>query len=462
MQDMETIKNINNDIRAIMMPMYNELVELRNKLSSLSSGPEYRSTKVKFDDLHKQYNLFGETNSKIVKFTSKDQVKSELLRITNERAKLYKEFVNLKQQYALAKSKGASTAQLNQIVNKAREITPIINCYDKLIAVFNKSLGRTINSKITSAPRTSSNNAKDERIVKRENENSQRKSKEPKALAEYLDNPDIKTIYTYGLKIQKLKDELYKHSQGSPKADFLNKLIYDLCEQREKLVTDILGPEAISKIAIIESMEDAAFSKANVVSIKPYTITGEQYSRELNDLISILSDLKFNELDSKVYQEFRKGEVQKAKKQGIPYVDTENQSYKKIYEVTVRKYKNLLNSVIGNDKGLASMKDDLLASLTAFNLSGGYGAFKKKHKNGKIGGSAISREVYTDGTNKIKELISSLDTYATKYIAKKGGKITIVDSEKTRGQMISEVNKEYAKLFEQIESRRKKSVETRA
>ena len=36
MQDKETIKNINNGIVDIMMPMYNELIELRSKLSSLS------------------------------------------------------------------------------------------------------------------------------------------------------------------------------------------------------------------------------------------------------------------------------------------------------------------------------------------------------------------------------------------------------------------------------------------
>ena len=47
MQDKETIKNINNSIVEIMMPMYNELIELRSKLSSLSSGPEYRKVKAK-------------------------------------------------------------------------------------------------------------------------------------------------------------------------------------------------------------------------------------------------------------------------------------------------------------------------------------------------------------------------------------------------------------------------------
>lgn len=464
MQDKETIKNINNGIVDIMMPMYNELIELRSKLSSLSSGPEYRKVKAKFDDLKEQYLLFGKSNDMIVKFTSKEQVQRELQRIISERERLYKEFTTLKEEYALASKRGADVSELNQITNKARKISPIINCYDKLILIFNKSLGRSISSKITRVEKPIiSSTPKPE--VKKEEKRIEPKKKEVKSVKqvnEYLSDPDIKIIYDSSKKIQMLKGELFKYPQGSPKAKYLSNLIYDLCEQRESMVTKLLGPEAISKVSIIESMEDAAYSKPDVVPLKPYSVNASEFSSELSDLVNILGDLKFNELESKTYLQFRKSEEERAKQRNIPYTDTESQTYKKVYEISVRKYKNLLNAVIGNDRELSSMKDDLLVSLTAFNLTGGYSAFKKKHKNGKIGGNAISKDVYIEGLDTIKELISKLDTYSSKYIASKGGKITITDSLKTRSQMIGEVNSEYAKLFEQIESKKQETIETRA
>lgn len=464
MQDKETIKNINNGIVDIMMPMYNELIELRSKLSSFSSGPEYRKVKAKFDDLKEQYSLFGKSNDMIVKFTSKEQVQRELQRIISERERLYKEFTTLKEEYALASKRGADVSELNQITNKARKISPIINCYDKLILIFNKSLSRSISSKITRVEKPIiSSTPKPE--VKKEEKRIEPKKKEVKSVKqvnEYLSDPDIKIIYDSSKKIQMLKGELFKHPQGSPKAKYLSNLIYDLCEQRESMVTKLLGPEAISKVSIIESMEDAAYSKPDVVPLKPYSVNASEFSSELSDLVNILGDLKFNELESKTYLQFRKSEEERAKQRNIPYTDTESQTYKKVYEISVRKYKNLLNAVIGNDRELSSMKDDLLVSLTAFNLTGGYSAFKKKHKNGKIGGNAISKDVYIEGLDTIKELISKLDTYSSKYIASKGGKITITDSLKTRSQMIGEVNSEYAKLFEQIESKKQETIETRA
>lgn len=464
MQDKETIKNINNGIVDIMMPMYNELIELRSKLSSFSSGPEYRKVKAKFDDLKEQYSLFGKSNDMIVKFTSKEQVQRELQRIISERERLYKEFTTLKEEYALASKRGADVSELNQITNKARKISPIINCYDKLILIFNKSLGRSISSKITRVEKPIiSSTPKPE--VKKEEKRIEPKKKEVKSVKqvnEYLSDPDIKIIYDSSKKIQMLKGELFKHPQRSPKAKYLSNLIYDLCEQRESMVTKLLGPEAISKVSIIESMEDAAYSKPDVVPLKPYSVNASEFSSELSDLVNILGDLKFNELESKTYLQFRKSEEERAKQRNIPYTDTESQTYKKVYEISVRKYKNLLNAVIGNDRELSSMKDDLLVSLTAFNLTGGYSAFKKKHKNGKIGGNAISKDVYIEGLDTIKELISKLDTYSSKYIASKGGKITITDSLKTRSQMIGEVNSEYAKLFEQIESKKQETIETRA
>lgn len=465
MQDKETIKNINNDIVEIMMPMYDELIELRNKLNSLSSGPEYRKAKIKFDDLKEQYSLFGKSNDQIVKFTSVGQVQNELQRIISEREKLYKEFIALKSEYSSASKRGTSIRELNQITSKARKISPIINCYDKLIVVFNKSLGRSVSSKITRIEKPIVGSKTKSEVKKDEPKRSEPKKKEvkfAKQVNEYLNDPDIKIIYDSSKKIQMLKGELFKHPQGSPKAKYLSNLIYDLCEQRESMVTKLLGPEAISKIAVIESMEDAAYSKPDIVPLKPYSVSAQEFSSELSDLVSVLGDLKFNELESKTYLQFRKGEEEKAKQRNIPYTDTESQTYKKVYEISVRKYKNLLNAVIGNDKKLSSMKDDLLVSLTAFNLNGGYSVFKKKHKNGKIGGNAISKEIYTEGLDTIKELMDKLDTYSFKYIASKGGRITIVDSLKTRSQMISEINSEYAKLFEQIESKKQETMEARA
>lgn len=449
MQDMETIKNINKGVRDIMMPMYHELNELRDKLNSLSSGKEYRSTKVRFDDLYKQYNILGKTNSMIVKFTSKSEVEKELDRITSERERLYKEFKSLKSEYSKASSEGKSIEELNSLVNKARQITPIINCYDKLISIFDRSL--------------SISNVESIQSEKKEVKKREVKEVTPqKKVSDFLKNPDIQIIYNNSKKIQMLKSELFKHSLSGQKAKYLNSVIYELCEQREELVTRLLGPEAISKISVIESMEDAAYSKPDIIPLESYSVSSEEFNSELSSLISSLGDLRFNEYESNTFKEFRRREEEEAKKSNKPYEDTMSQTYRKVYEMNVRRYKNLLNSVIGDDKALSGMKDDLLYSLGTYNLDGGYNAFKKKHKDGKIGGNAISKEIYSEGVTNIKDLISKLSTYASKYIKSKGGTIIVKDSEKTRSQMIDEIDNKYINLFEEIESRKRETIESRA
>lgn len=479
MKEKETIKLISDNICDVMVPMYSELTELREKLVSLSTNDSaYAEINAKFQALYNRYMFLYNANKSVANSNGVQDLKSVEENITKRRDELFSKYNDLKNKYNAAVSAKKPIKEINKIVDEVNELMPeLVSLNDLLnkirgnmrsLTSMDKKIDRPVNKEVPKAnvtptrqepkpevkPEVKPAEKPTEKVtpapVKPTNGPKKKGTTFDQTTMHYLSNPATKDICMCNLKIQKLKEELYKSNPGSKRYKEITQIIYDLCEEREKFVVDILGPQAVNKLAVIESKEDAAYSKANIAPFESHYVDSEEFSTELSSTIQILGDLKFNGMDSEVFKEFREREESIAKRNSIAYEETMTQTYKKLYESTVRSYRNLVGSVIGNDKELGSMRDDLLASLSSFNLTGGYAAFKRKHKDGKVGGSAISKDVYLEGVDKIKGLIGTLGTYASKYIASKGGKVEVVDREKTRQQIISEVNTECFGLLDQV------------
>lgn len=431
MQDRETIKQINKDIYAIMMPMYNKLIELQSKLPTLDTHSlEYDNIKYAFTDLRRQYEILQSTNKRIITFNSVMEVESEMLRISSEREELINKYNSIRKQFERAKT----VEERNKFVEEARGVAPQIKCYDKLIDIFNRYLDKKDEKEVEDKI-----DKRQEAELKRQEEIKRKKENESK-IRKLSNAPKVEELYKLNLKIKKIKSEIFKLDQNSDKARKLSKILYDLCDEREKLVTDTLGTSFLVELVNIESMEDNAYSKVDTERIEEYTLNKSEYTSSLMDSIYTLGDLKFNGMNAESYKKYRMNIND----------ETEVESYNKLYDSTLRKYKSLIESVIKDDKALSNMEDDLLISLSSYNLTGGYNLFKKKHKDGKIGGNAISKELYEDGIKKINGLIDSLTKYAYNYIMSHEDKIVIKDNNKTRSELLEEVDNKYMDLYERV------------
>ena len=110
----------------------------------------------------------------------------------------------------------------------------------------------------------------------------------------------------------------------------------------------------------------------------------------------------------------------------------------------------MVKSLFGNDKEISSMSKDLISCFSLFNLSGGYAAFKEKHKEGKIGSEKINPQMYREGIDRINTLLSKFSTLSEKKINQMGGKIVVSNHEKTRSQKIADLNQMYYQIYDKI------------
>ena len=244
----------------------------------------------------------------------------------------------------------------------------------------------------------------------------------------------------------------------SQEAKKLKIVIYKLCTEREEMITKLLGYEAANKIVMVESMEDATFSKEDTPLEKPFELKSSTFSSEFTTLVYMLGDLEFSGLDSETFKKYRDLEDKSLQRAGKKNLLTLNQSYKKCYDSLIKKYHNILRTIVGKDDKLVSMGQDLLGTLRLFNINGGYASFKAKHKDGKIGSEAISKEMYKEGIDRIKTLLNAINTYGTRVIERNGGIITVNDTEKTREQRIAEINTKYFEIYDMILQTHKQTV----
>ena len=426
MQESVIVEQFNRDLLRKLKALYDNYTSLKSSLSKLPKDSiEAKKISSEYSEVIKKYNRFSDSYQVTSKFTKLDQIEKYQIQIRNERNKLLAEYEELKVRYNEAVKNKVSVAELNKIALRATEILKINSFYNELLLMMDKPLSLKsqivsvddVKKKVREVPR--SETQKEKTVVSPvEKPVSQTKTTKKN----YASDPDILALHTMNRKIQGLKDMYYKMDSKSQDAKKLKIVIYKLCTEREEMVTKILGYEAANKIVMVESMEDATFSKEDTPLEKPFEL---------------------------------KSSLQRAGKKNLL---TLNQSYKKCYDSLIKKYHNILRTIVGKDDKLVSMGQDLLGTLRLFNINGGYASFKAKHKDGKIGSEAISKEMYKEGIDRIKILLNAINTYGTKVIERNGGIITVNDTEKTREQRIAEINTKYFEIYDMILQTRKQIV----
>lgn len=459
MQESVIVEQFNRDLLKKLKILYDKYVSLKSKLSSLpKDSAEAKKINSEYKDVVSEYNRLSASHQVTSKFTSLEQLEQYKKQIQSERSKLLAEYEELKIKYNNGVKNKISTAELNKIALRATEILKINSYYNELLSMMDKSLSlksqvvsSTVKNKMKSVPK------KEE--TKTVVHTTEKKSEPVKtAKKNYASDPDILALHTMNRKIQGLKDMYYKKDAKTQEAKKIKMLIYKLCVEREEMLTKLLGYDAANKIVMIESMEDVAFSKEDVPPSKPFQINTKTFSKDFTSLVAMLGDMEFSGLDSETYKKYRTFEDSIFKKNGKTNSSTPNQSYKKCYENLLRRYHNILNTLVGDDDKLVSMGQDLLGTLRLFNIKGGYASFKAKHKDGKIGSEAISKEMYNEGVDRIKTLLNAINTFGTKTIERKGGTITVNDTEKTREQRVAEINSKYFEIYDMILQTRKQTV----
>ncbi len=459
MQESVIVEQFNRDLLKKLKILYDKYVSLKSKLSSLpKDSAEAKKVNSEYKDVVSEYNKLSAFHQVTSKFTSLEQLEQYKKQIQSERSKLLAEYEELKVKYNNGVKNKISTAELNKIALRATEILKINSYYNELLSMMDKSLSlksqvvsSTVKNKMKSVPK------KEE--TKTVVHTTEKKSEPVKtAKKNYASDPDILALHTMNRKIQGLKDMYYKKDAKTQEAKKIKMLIYKLCVEREEMLTKLLGYDAANKIIMIESMEDVAFSKEDVPPSKPFQINTKTFSKDFTSLVAMLGDMEFSGLDSETYKKYRTFEDSIFKKNGKTNSSTPNQSYKKCYENLLRRYHNILNTLVGDDDKLVSMGQDLLGTLRLFNIKGGYASFKAKHKEGKIGSEAISKEMYSEGVDRIKTLLNAINTFGTKTIERKGGTITVNDTEKTREQRVAEINSKYFEIYDMILQTRKQTV----
>ena len=462
MQESVIVEQFNRDLLRKLKVLYDKYTSLKSSLSKLPKDSiEAKKISSEYSEVIKEYNRFSDSYQVTSKFTKLDQIEKYQNQIRNERNKLLAEYEELKVKYNEAVKNKASIAELNKIALRATEILKINSFYNELLLMMDKPLSLKsqivsvddVKKKVREVPR--SETQKEKTVVSPvEKPVSQTKTTKKN----YASDPDILALHTMNRKIQGLKDMYYKMDSKSQDAKKLKIVIYKLCTEREEMVTKILGYEAANKIVMVESMEDATFSKEDTPLEKPFELKSSTFSSEFTTLVTMLGDLEFSGLDSETFKKYRALEDKALEKVGKKNSLTLNQSYKKCYDSLIKKYHNILRTIVGKDDKLVSMGQDLLGTLRLFNINGGYASFKAKHKDGKIGSEAISKEMYKEGIDRIKTLLNAINTYGTKVIERNGGIITVNDTEKTREQRIAEINTKYFEIYDMILQTRKQTV----
>ena len=462
MQESVIVEQFNRDLLRKLKVLYDKYTSLKSSLSKLPKDSiEAKKISSEYSEVIKEYNRFSDSYQVTSKFTKLDQIEKYQNQIRNERNKLLAEYEELKVKYNEAVKNKASIAELNKIALRATEILKINSFYNELLLMMDKPLSLksqiisvdVVKRKVREVPK--SETSKEKTVVSSvEKPVSQTKTTKKN----YTSDPDILALHTMNRKIQGLKDMYYKMDSKSQEAKKLKIVIYKLCTEREEMITKLLGYDAANKIVMVECMEDATFSKEDTPLEKPFELKSSTFSSEFTTLVTMLGDLEFNGLDSETFKKYRALEDKALQKAGKKNLLTLNQSYKKCYDTLIKKYHNILRTIVGKDDKLVSMGQDLLGTLRLFNINGGYASFKAKHKDGKIGSEAISKEMYKEAIDRIKTLLNAINTYGTKVIERNGGIITVNDTEKTREQRIAEINTKYFEIYDMILQTRKQTV----
>ena len=253
-------------------------------------------------------------------------------------------------------------------------------------------------------------------------------------------NPIVNALHKLTEQIIGLKTRLAKMDPMSKDAIELRKKINAVSDRRLDIANKLFGNDGINYIRNIESLETRLAHCDDVKANSAVSVSSDKYIEDLDQLITIISDLRFFGEESKYVEDKEKFD----------------ETYKKYYD----KFINYINSLFGEkNPNFYSVGDynisisDLMSYLSVYNLRGGYQSFKEHHKTGKLGNEAISKEMYASGLDKIEGFITSLKEKASELLKTKGGKITIRDSRVSKEDIRFEIDSKMVDLYKVICSR---------
>lgn len=257
---------------------------------------------------------------------------------------------------------------------------------------------------------------------------------------------EVKEIQNLTSQIIKLKEELSSIDPLSKEAITIRKNINDLCNQRLHIAYQQFGYDGMNYIREVESMETRYANHQEDKNTSSYELDSLAYETQLEGLLSIIGDLKFNGIKSSyvaVNESMTNNEKLKA--------------YQEVYSKYMGEYLNLVKSLHNtNNPTIYSYGDytvtstDLLNYLSIYNLKGGFQTFKEHHKTGKVGSEAVTKEMYAAGLDKIEGFVSSFKIISRDLIKNKGGKITISNQNITKEDLKIEMEQKLADFYKMI------------
>ncbi len=437
-------------INALKTEFYNILIESYNKHQEYVKGLKTETDPKKRQALEilKEENMIKyESYRPIYEFLLKSKTEKDLITIRNKLRDLIlqarKRYDQLASEHRELKEKGASVTELNKkasemkvVVSKHKELNNMVRQLSSALEKISPAAKKPINRELPTEPKKPE---KKPEPVKKPVEPA-KKPTASKGTQAYLQDPNLRGFVLLNERIKAAKKEYYSiEDKDSKKATDLRKEIYGLCVKREEMITYRLGPEAITMLGQIESMEDVTYSKADFTPKAPYPMTTEKYVHTLTSRLKLLNDLQFYGEDSEYFKNAFKGKT-------INGYGT----FKKYYDQIIREYNNMTMSLFGKDPEMMAMSVDLINTFRMFNMRGGFGQFKKHHEDGMVGGERVTKEVYKEGIDRINSLIDKMTEYATKKINSMGGTITITNHEKTRKDKETLLDARYCELYESI------------
>ncbi len=408
---MNEIKILNN----IKKEFYDMVVEFYNKYSQ-------NKTKVNVELYNNMLRLYKRINT-CKSFTEVEQCLNEIQEELNNLKKIYNAKVD---EY----KKNKSEETLNEIKDITKVAQGLTDAYSKANQLMSK---------------------REKKVKKEEKKEEQKEVKaKPKKVVNLegidFNIPEIKELNDLTTAIIKYKEELSLLDPMSKEATSIRKKINELCNQRMHIAYEQFGYDGMNYIRQVESMETRYANHKEKEDSASYEVDAEQYNKNLEELLNVIADLKFNGIKSQYVQ--------------ILDTMTNNEkfkAYQEVYTKYLSEYSNLIrslhntpNPVIYSQDDYTVTSTDLLNYLSIYNLKGGYQTFKDHHKSGKVGNEAVTKELYASGLDKIEGFISSFKIISKDLIQNKGGKVTISNTNITKDDMKFEMEQKIADFYKMI------------
>lgn len=418
MNEVTIVNNIKKEFYNMVLQFYNDYSVNKTKIS--------KDIYVKVLDLYKKINKCKNIDQIRECLSSiQDELKS-LKQIYNAKADEYEKL----DKKAMAQEASALREEIKDIAKIAQALNDTYSSTKAMISRMTKA-SRKIKPSTQETPKVTSVE-ENKRVVNVDGVD--------------FNIPTINELQSLTNQIVSEKENLAKIDPMSKEAIALRKKVNDLCEQRMKIVTDLFGNDGINYIRNVESLETrhANFTPQEVE--KPIVMEHDKYLDELENVLQVLADLKFYRASSKYLGvAANASNVEKL------------EAYKKVYAKYMGQYLSMVSSlhktsnpVIYSQGDQVITSSNLLSLFDLYNLRGNYQNFKDRHKNGKIGNEAISKELYANALDKIEGYMSSFKALCSEMIKKNGNKVTIKPSISSKEDLRFEIDQKMADLYKII------------